>query len=107
MNDLQEQVKHIADEITAGTFEHEEAEEEGRDPNGFDYIRDALDIQYTVSGSKDYLGARILVAFGGPNIWIDTRTKTVEGYWWDGKAEAGYVDTLNLDDVCCELYEMI
>jgi hypothetical protein len=34
--------------------------------SAFDYLNDALDIQYIVDGAKNYLGAKILVAFGGP-----------------------------------------
>lgn len=84
----------------------ENNEEEG-EPSAFDYIQDALDIQYIVSHDKAYLGARILVAFGGPNIWIDTRTKTVEGYWWMQKAFADYWDDpMDLDDACAELYHL-
>jgi hypothetical protein len=43
------------------------------------YLSDVLEIQYIVTGAGEYLAARILVAFGGPNIWINTQTKTVEG----------------------------
>jgi hypothetical protein len=49
--------------------------------DGIHYLSDVLDIQYIVTGAGEYLAARILVAFGGPNIWINTQTKTVEGYW--------------------------
>jgi len=74
--------------------------------SGFDYLQDALDIQYIVSGSGEYLAARILVAFGGPNIWINTQTKTVEGYWWNDSAFATYCrDEMDIDGGCRELWE--
>ena len=70
------------------------------------YLSDALDIQYIVTGAGEYLAARILVAFGGPNIWINTQTKTVEGYWWCDSAFASYYDdAMDIDAACRELWE--
>lgn len=74
-------------------------------PNAFEYLQDALDIEYIVSAKREYLGARVLVAFGGPNIWIDTRRKVVEGYWWGEKFEASYSDALDLDEALQTLWE--
>lgn len=55
----------------------------------YDYFEDHIyDIEYTISGDFDYRGARVMVAFGGPNIYIDTNSKRVELYWGFGKAEA-------------------
>ena len=59
---------------------------------GHDYTQDALDIEYYVASDKTYLGARILVAFGGPNIWIDTKRGEVEGYWGGETARASFHD---------------
>ena len=73
--------------------------------SAFDYLQDALDIQYIVDSKKEYIGARILVAFGGPNIWINTQSKQVEGYWWQDKYTASYRrDELGLDEACSELF---
>jgi hypothetical protein len=71
---------------------------------GYDYISDALDIQYIVDGEKNYLAARILVAFGGPNIWINTQTNVVEGYWWGDCAHAHFEDTMGVDDATMEIW---
>tara|TARA_Y100001963_G_scaffold156383_1_gene249844 strand:+ start:1109 stop:1420 length:312 start_codon:yes stop_codon:yes gene_type:complete len=70
----------------------------------FDYISDALDIQYIVNGDKEYIGARILVSFGGPNIWINTQYNQVEGYWWGDSSTFHYKDGLGLDEACRELF---
>ena len=72
--------------------------------SAFDYLQDALDIQYIVDSKKEYLGARILVAFGGPNIWINTQFNQVEGYWWNDKSTFSYQDNLGLDEACSELF---
>ncbi len=101
---LFQQVRHIADQIESGEYESSNEDE----PQGaFDYLSDALDIEYTVDSKGQYLGARVLVAFGGPNIWINTRNKSVDGYWYSDRAEAHYFnDELGLDDALEELWNM-
>lgn len=54
----------------------------------YDYFGgDVLDIDYLVNYQKEYKGARILVAWGGPNIYIDTISGNVELYWWTESAK--------------------
>lgn len=50
--------------------------------SGHDYIIDALDINYILNSDRTYKGVRILVAFGGPNAWINTLTGQLEVAWW-------------------------
>jgi len=76
----------------------------GETQTAMDYLQDVLDIQYIVSGKGEYLGARILVAFGGPNIWVDTQRNVVEGYWWGAYARASFNDYMDLDDALSELW---
>jgi hypothetical protein len=88
--------------IESGEYDTETPEEER---GAFDFLSDVLDIEYTVDSKGLYLGARILVAFGGPNIWINTRTQTVEGRWWNERADAVYAnDTLGRDEALEELW---
>ena len=127
-SDLQQHVdqiaKHINEGIThdtclhcIGDLDHDDFDDV-RDPcsdcehyhgltmDAIHYLSDVLDIQYIVSGSGEYLAARILVAFGGPNIWINTQTKTVEGYWWGDSAFAPYCrDEMDIDGGCRELWD--
>lgn len=73
--------------------------------SAFDYLQDVLDIEWIVNRDKEYLGARVLVSFGGPNIWINTRTKQVEGYWWGDSCIMFYSDdALDIDGALSELY---
>jgi hypothetical protein len=105
--DLQTHVQSIADNLTSPPWdewnEDRDTENEG-DFSAFDYLQDALDIEYIVNSKGEYLGARVLVAFGGPNIWVNTRTKTIEGYWWGDSAFATFQDNLGLDDALSELW---
>ena len=87
--ELEGRCRSIAEEITDGLKNcdpdifnrwHDEGQPEDFQPNGWDYIEDMLDINYVVSGDCEYLGAQILVGYGGPNIYIHTRSCTVKGY---------------------------
>lgn len=96
-HDLKNHVQHIANELTKGFSDDAEY-------SAFDYLEDALDIEYIVNSKGEYLGARVLVAFGGPNIWVNTRTGTVEGAWWSDRAEASFKDNIGLNDALEELW---
>lgn len=102
-NDLKQHVQAIADTLSSG-FDLSSINDDGEYTTAFDYLQDALDIEYIVNSKGEYLGARVLVAFGGPNIWINTRTKTVEGSWWSDRAEASFTDNIGLDDTLSELW---
>lgn len=41
----------------------------------------AMDITYIVDRQKRLQGAEILVEFGGPNTYVNTRESVVESYW--------------------------
>lgn len=59
----------------------------------YDYFEDRIyDIGYTIGGDFDYRGARVMIACGGPNIYINTNNKRVELYWWGDTAYAALSD---------------
>lgn len=50
----------------------------------FDYFTDsALDIEYRIGSDRAFRSVRIMVACGGPNIFIDTKACEVQLYWWN------------------------
>lgn len=66
----------------------------------YDYLDEVFDIIYYVGGDKEVRGVRLMVACGGPNVYIDTFHRTVELYWWSEHA------TLDLcGDLCDEITE--
>jgi len=69
-----------------------------------EWMEATYDIRYLVDSRKRYLGAELLVAGGGPTIWVNTWTKEVEGYWGGDKVTWSFVDNLDLDGYCEELY---
>ena len=93
--------RQIARRISEADFD---LNDDGEELSAFDYLQSALDIEYIVNSKREYLGARVLVAFGGPNIWINTRTGTVDGHWWGDSATASFTDAIGLDDALSELY---
>lgn len=66
----------------------EYAEDDAEPASLYDYFADALDIEYTVgSREHDFRGVRIMVACGGPNIYVDSMARAVKLYWWTDRAE--------------------
>lgn len=70
---------------------------------------DVFDIEYSVDGDGDYRGVRLMVACGGPNIYINTRRGEVEGYWWTDSASVWLPSEVceSIDDVWSEYYSMM
>lgn len=65
----------------------------------WDYLEDnTLDIEYTINSDLSYKAARVLITFGGPNIYIDTNTSRVELYWGSSKAYA-YIEYRTRDAI--------
>lgn len=52
----------------------------------WDYTSDALDIRFLMHSDRTVHSVKILVACGGPNVWIDTERGSVELYWWGDRA---------------------
>ena len=102
MTDLQNHVNHITATLTNGFGD--EVNSDDQPMSAYDYLEDVLDIEYIVNSKKEYLGARILVAFGGPNIWVNTRTGTVDGHWWGESVTATFQDNIGLDDTLSDLF---
>lgn len=74
--------------------------------SGFDYITDVLDVNWLLDSKREFKGARLLVAFGGPNIWIDTAKQTVEGHWWGDSFTASYArDGMDIQGACAEWFD--
>lgn len=102
-NRLQRHVDSIARTLTEG-FTDEDLNYDDEPMTAYDYLQDVLDIEYIVSSDGTYRGARVLVAFGGPNIWVDTKRGIVEGAWWMDKATAPFTDNIGLDEALEELW---
>ena len=101
---LRRMCKSIADSITNPEEITDEETGEKREETAHDWMEGTYDIHYYVDSSKRYLGAEILVAGGGPTIWVNTYDGQVQGYWGGDKVFEPFADELGLDDYCEEMY---
>ena len=95
---LRRMCKDIAEDITAGNPDDKDSRTASA------WMEDVYDIRYIVDRDKRYLGAELMVAGGGPTIWVNLDTKYVEGYWGGDKVTEPFIDNLGLDDYCEEMY---
>lgn len=75
----------------------------------YDYFGDNIfGIEYTINSDLEYVGARIMITFGGPNIYINTNSKRVELYWWGDTAYAALSDRAveAIDEYFEDMYNM-
>lgn len=115
MNELKKYVDGIRDELKALyeldiTDEEREKREESGDPCSlYDYFDDVLDIEYTIDSQGEYLGARVYVTLGGPNVWIDTCEGYVKGAWGTDREESWIPSEINdeINDIFREYYDCI
>ena len=89
---LRDQCKHIADDITKGEGDVHE------------WMEGVYDIEWITNRDHKYQGARLLVAGGGPSIWVNMNTHEVEGYWWGDHCKVPFVDNLQLDEYLEDLH---
>lgn len=53
----------------------------------FDYFTDnVLDVEYRLNAERQFKNVRLMVACGGPNIFVDTGSCEVQLYWWTDRA---------------------
>ena len=61
------------------------------------------DVEYTIGGNKEYRGVSLMIACGGPNIYINTKSSNVELYWWSESAR--YPMSSSVTDMIDSTYE--
>ena len=101
---LRRMCKNIADDITSPVMRRDPETGEKRQETASDWMEGTYDIRYLVDREKRYLGAEILVAGGGPTIWVDLWDQEVKGYWGSDRVTCPFSDNLGLDDYCEEMY---
>ena len=93
---LERMVKNIALDITDENNTMKQLES---------FMEGVYNIEWITHQDHSYKAARLLVAGGGPNIWVNLQTNTVDGYWGADKRSWGFVDNIGLDDYLQELHE--
>ena len=104
---LRRMCKNIADSITNPqeiTAKEEFGKLEKRTETASDWMEGTYDIRYLVDREKRFMGAEILVAGGGPTIWVDTFREQVTGWWGTDRVQWYFQDNLGLNDYMEEMY---
>lgn len=52
----------------------------------WDFLADVYDIEYRCSSEREWRSVQVMIACGGPNIYLDSASKDVELYWWSERA---------------------
>lgn len=52
-----------------------------------DYFENCYNLEYRIDPRKEYKSVQLMVACGGPNIYVDTSSAQVELYWWGDGAK--------------------
>lgn len=50
------------------------------------YFEDYYNLRYVVDDDGAYFAVKVLIACGGPNIWVDTESQSVNLFWWGDEA---------------------
>ena len=101
---LRRMCKNIADGISDPQQITDEETGEKRTESAGDWMEGVYDIRYIVDREKRYFSAELLVAGGGPTIWVNLNTMEVEGYWGGDRVTYPFIDNLDLDGYCEEIY---
>ena len=74
----------------------------------WDYLEGSIyNLEYRVPGRyDDPTSVQVMIACGGPNIYIDTKSGDVELYWWgeSGRYPMRRETVDAIDEYMCELY---
>ena len=89
---LQRMCKNIAEDITAGK------------EDVYEWMNDVYDIEWITFQDGTFKGARLLVAGGGPTIWVNVKTDEVEGYWAGDHYTEPFQDNIDLRAYLEELH---
>ena len=84
---LRRMCKEIAEEISAGNPEGKDSKTASA------WMEDVYDIRYIVDREKRYYSAELLVAGGGPTIWVNLNEMMVQGYWGGDRVNVPFADT--------------
>ena len=101
---LRRMCKDIADDISNPKISKDDGGEAIELQTAHEWMEGVYDIEWITSNDHKYKAARLLVAGGGPNIWVNLQTNTVDGYWASDKCSWGFVDNLGLDEYLEDLH---
>lgn len=104
-NELQNYLENIYNELNS-IYEGNATNDDGEQTTFYDYFEDPLDYEYTIGADGSYLGVRVYVTLGGPNVWIDTRRGEIGGAWGTDRADRWLPREIcdEIDEIFSEYY---
>ena len=99
-NDVDSIAKQLNDLASGNVDEKDECQ------SLYDYFDDVYDIEYRMDSEGSYRSVSLMVAYGGPNIYVDTNDSYVKLYWGSTYAEApiSYDISDEIDNIFEEIY---
>ena len=101
---LRRMCKNIADDISNPKISKDDGGEAIELQTAHEWMEGVYAIRYIVDREKRYYSAELMVAGGGPTIWVNLNTKEVEGYWGSDRVNEPFIDNLDLDGYLEEMY---
>lgn len=109
MTDLQRTCKSYAEDLNELYKKWSNAEYDDDEESSFGYWFDSevLSVEVTSDLGKQYICASVCLGFGGPNIYLNTRTGYIEGYWGGDSYEYPVDKEVSdyIDDRIAEMWE--
>jgi len=101
---LRRMCKNIAHDISNPKISKDDGGEAIELQTAHEWMEDVYDIEWITYRDGRYKAARLMVAGGGPNIWVNLQTNTVDGYWASDRFSWGFTDNLGLDEYLEEIH---
>ena len=96
-NENFEYCKRVVEELRQ-YIDGEITNDDGDQLNIYDYMSDILDFNIMLDSRLEYTACKVYVALGGPTVWIDTYTGTVE-IRWANESASYYLDYDIIDEI--------
>jgi hypothetical protein len=101
---LRRMCKEIADDISNPKISKDDGGEAIELQTAHEWMEGVYDIEWITFQDGSFKGARLLVAGGGPTIWVNVKTDEVEGYWAGDHCTQAFQDNLELRSYLEELH---
>jgi RES domain-containing protein len=101
---LRRMCKDIAQDITDAK-QQDYFDQPRKDITASDWMEGVYDIEWITYQDKTYKSARLMVAGGGPSIWVNLQRNVVQGYWWGDYCEHSFQDNIGLDEYLEEIFD--
>ena len=68
---------------------------------------EAYSNRYIIDGSGEYLGVMVMLAGGGPTVWLDTFEGEIQGFWGSDRCTFPIYDFEYIDEYWKEMYKCL